>query len=290
MSELSAYLESIARYPLLTKNQEILLGRRVQAWISDPEPSSSVKRSGERAYHKLINCNLRLVVSVAKRYRNQLRCNEMLDLISEGNLGLAQGIKKFDPERGYALSTYVYWWIRQSITRFLAKHDRMIHIPNNGVDALTKISRWSQEFRVAHGRSPSIEECADHANISIDNMRTYLMYANEPLRYDHRLKTDDPETPMMEILGDGSTSDDALEAVAYSLGVEYITSMLNTLNDVDRRIICHTYGIDGHEQLPYNKIGVKLEISRERVRQRHNRAVIQMRLAYHGIKFQRSAA
>ena len=290
MSELSAYLEAAARYPLLTKNQEILLGRRVQAWMKDPDPSDAVKKSGERAYHKLINCNLRLVVSVAKRYRTQLRCNEMLDLISEGNLGLAQGVKKFDPERGYALSTYVYWWIRQGITRFLAKHDRMIHIPNNGVDALAKISRWSEEFRKAHGRPPSVEECAEHAKVSVDNMRTYLLYAHEPVRYDHRLKTDDPETSMMEVIGDGVTSDDALDAVAYSLGIEYIHGMLNILNDVDRCIVCHTYGIDGHEQLPYNKIGVKLQISRERVRQRHNRAVIQMRLAYHGIKSRRVAA
>ena len=106
-SPLSDYLEAIARYPLLDKNQEIILGRRVQRWMNDPDPSPAVARSGKRAQDKMIQCNLRLVVSVCKKYTRQLNKSEMLDLIQEGTIGLTRGVQKFDPERGYALSTYV---------------------------------------------------------------------------------------------------------------------------------------------------------------------------------------
>ena len=119
----SSYLNQTSRYPLLTKEQEIILARQVQAWINAENPTETEIRAGKRAYEKLINCNLRLVVSVAKRFSNRIKRSEMLDLVQEGNCGLAHGIKKFDPEQGYALSTYVYWWIRQSISRYLSCGD-----------------------------------------------------------------------------------------------------------------------------------------------------------------------
>ena len=126
----SEYLVNIVRYPLLSKQQEIMLARQVQVWLQAEEPTKIQIRSGERAYKKLINCNLRLVVSVAKKFRNRINKSEMLDLVQEGNIGLAHGIKKFDPERGYALSTYVYWWIRQAISRYLSCSDRVIRLPS----------------------------------------------------------------------------------------------------------------------------------------------------------------
>ena len=141
-SVLSEYLKSIGRYPLLNKNQEIILGRRVQAWLNDPDPSPSVVRSGKRAQDKMIKCNLRLVVSVAKRYSNRLRRTELIDIIQEGTIGLTRGVQKFDPERGYALSTYVYWWIRQAITRYIQTNDRLIKLPNGGSDAVVKLREW----------------------------------------------------------------------------------------------------------------------------------------------------
>ena len=155
------YIKDIVRYPLLTKEQEILLSRQVQAWIGNEEATKKEIRVGRRAYEKLINCNLRLVVSIAKRYTPHARRSEMFDIVQEGNMGLAHGIKKFDPERGYALSTYVYWWIRQSITRFLSTHDRMIRLPSHAVEILGKLRHWKPVFEGERGRPPTLEECAE---------------------------------------------------------------------------------------------------------------------------------
>ena len=119
MEGFTQYINEIVRYPLLTKQQEIMLARQVQTWINNEEATPRQIKQGQRAYHKLINCNLRLVVSIAKRYVPRAKRTELFDIVQEGNIGLAHGIKKFDPERGYALSTYVYWWIRQSISRHL---------------------------------------------------------------------------------------------------------------------------------------------------------------------------
>ena len=125
------YLAEIGRYPLLTKSQEIMLARQVAIWVADDNLTAKQRRIGRRAYEKLMNCNLRLVVSIAKKFRNRVGKAEMLDLIQEGNIGLSHGIKKFDTERGYALSTYVYWWIRQGITRYLSCSDRIIRLPSH---------------------------------------------------------------------------------------------------------------------------------------------------------------
>ena len=150
MDGFSQYIKDILRYPLLTKDQEILLARQVQAWVSNENPTPKQVRLGQRAYHKLINCNLRLVVSIAKRYTPHARRTEIFDIVQEGNMGLAHGIKKFDPERGYALSTYAYWWIRQAITRYLSCHDRMIRLPSHAVEVLSKIRQWTPRFYFEH--------------------------------------------------------------------------------------------------------------------------------------------
>ena len=149
------YLAEIGRYPLLSKSQEIMLARQVQIWVADPEATAQQKRMGKRAYEKLINCNLRLVVSVAKKFRSRVGKAELLDLVQEGNIGLSHGIKKFDPERGYALSTYVYWWIRQGITRYLSCSDRVIRLPSHAGEVLAKLRAWTPGFFLIHGRGPT---------------------------------------------------------------------------------------------------------------------------------------
>ena len=153
----TAYLREAGKYPLLTKAQEIMLARQVQAWITAENPTPIQARRGKRAQDKLIKCNLRLVVSIAKKYTQRLKHCEFLDLVQEGNIGLTNGIRKFDPERGYALSTYVYWWIKQGITRYLQTHDRIIKLPFNALSTLSKLSPWALEFSVKHGRAPSCE-------------------------------------------------------------------------------------------------------------------------------------
>ena len=185
-STLNAYLESISRYPLLDKNQEIMLGRRVQAWLNDPAPSPLVVRSGRRAQDKMIQCNLRLVVSVCKKYVRHNDRSELLDLIQEGTIGLTRGVQKFDPERGYALSTYVYWWIRQAVNRYRQYHERMIRLPGGGTDAIAKSRVFIYKFTAEHGRRPTLDECAEHCKITPRRMRDYLRQQDDCCSLDVR--------------------------------------------------------------------------------------------------------
>ena len=173
---MSQYIADITRYPLLTKHQEIVLARQMHVWLHDENATPQQKRAGKRAYEKLINCNLRLVVSIAKRYVQRSKRTDLLDIIQEGNLGLAYGLKKFDPERGYALSTYIYWWIRQGITRYLAGNDRMIRLPSGAWEILNKVRYWIPQFQLEHGRVPTIEECAEYCNTTENRMRGYMMH------------------------------------------------------------------------------------------------------------------
>ena len=161
----SDYLAEIGRYPLLTKSQEIMLARQVQVWLTAEEPTPKQVRMGKRAYDKLIKCNLRLVVSIAKKFRTRVSKAELLDLVQEGNIGLSHGVKKFDPERGYAMSTYVYWWIRQGITRYLSCSDRIIRLPSHAGEMLAKLRKWTPNFFLIHGRAPTLQESADYCEV-----------------------------------------------------------------------------------------------------------------------------
>jgi len=180
----SWYLKQISRTPLLTGEQELMLGRQVQAWIKLKEIGwdnldKSQKRQfklGERAYQKFMQANLKLVVTVAKKYVTIAKTMEFADLISEGNIGLARAVEKFDPERGYKFSTYAYWWIRQSIHRSLSVQDRTIRMPGHAHDSLSKIRRFSREFAHAHGYMPSREQICEELNIARETLDSYLLH------------------------------------------------------------------------------------------------------------------
>ena len=271
----SDYLANIVRYPLLTKNQEIMLARQVQVWLQAEEPTKAQIRSGEKAYKKLINCNLRLVVSVAKKFRNRINKSEMIDLVQEGNIGLAHGIKKFDPERGYALSTYVYWWIRQAISRFLACSDRVIRLPSHAVEMLSRIKLWSPQFHAVHGRYPNIEECAEYCKTSVDRMRVYFDNSFDALSLDAKIAGTDGDTVLIDIVSDGV---DIMADLDMVVNANYLTDVVNKLEGVDQEIIVNYYGLNGLPVLSLKEIGDKVGISRERVRQRHNRAMLRLRV------------
>ena len=271
----SDYLANIVRYPLLTKNQEIMLARQVQVWLQAEEPTKAQIRSGEKAYRKLINCNLRLVVSVAKKFRNRINKSEMIDLVQEGNIGLAHGIKKFDPERGYALSTYVYWWIRQAISRFLSCSDRVIRLPSHAVEMLSRIKLWSPQFHAVHGRYPNIEECAEYCKTSVDRMRVYFDNSFDALSLDAKIAGTDGDTVLIDIVSDGVDIMGDLDIV---VNANYLADVVNRLEGVDKEIIVNYYGLNGLPVLSLKEIGDKIGISRERVRQRHNRAMLKLRV------------
>jgi len=269
------YLNNAVRYPLLTKNQEILLARQVQTWLQAENPTRIQIRNGERAYQKLINCNLRLVVSVAKKFRNRAQKSDMLDLIQEGNMGLAHGIKKFDPERGYALSTYVYWWIRQAISRYLACSDRVIRLPSHAVEMLSKIKIWSPQFFMVHGRYPNLEECAEHCKTSVARMQVYFDNSFDALSLDAKIATTDGSTELIDIVTDG---EDIMEDLHMNVRTNYLQDIIDRLEGLDKEIVINYYGLNGVPAVSLKEIGDKLGISRERVRQRHNRAMLKMRV------------
>jgi RNA polymerase sigma factor (sigma-70 family) len=167
MSDISDLIATAARYPLLTQNQEIELGRRIQAWLQHPDPSPSVIRSGRRARDKFVCSNLRLVISIAKKYTYAIRGTTLTfqDLIQEGTLGLQRAAEKYDPECGYKMSTYAYWWIRQAITRCIDTKSFMIHIPHG---ARKKLQAYAEAAEAGGTKL----EILERANLQRRDIRT----------------------------------------------------------------------------------------------------------------------
>ena len=271
----SQYLKEATRYPLLNKTQEILLARQVQTWLHDPEATPRQKRAGQRAYEKLIKCNLRLVVSVAKRFSGRIKRSEMLDIVQEGNCGLAHGIKKFDPERGYALSTYVYWWIRQSVSRYLSCSDRVIRLPSHAVEMLAKVRAWSPLFMESHGRMPTLQECAEYCKTSPERMRLYMDNANDSISLDARVSATESDSSLIDLVAGESNLMEDLELVVRT---DFIDQMLASLEPVDRTLVVGHFALDGGEPMTLSAMGKVVGLSRERTRQRLNRAIRKMRV------------
>jgi RNA polymerase sigma factor (sigma-70 family) len=270
MDGFSEYLKDIVRYPLLNKEQEILLARQIQVWVTSENPTEKQIKVGKRAYQKLINCNLRLVVSIAKRYTLRSRRTEMFDIVQEGNIGLAHGIKKFDPERGYALSTYVYWWIRQAISRYLSYHDRMIRIPSHAGEILLKLRQWAPQFELSHGRPPTLEESAEYCATSPKRLREYLERSEDCLSLDKPRTGLDSEHSLIEVISDGAHPMDKLDNLFCG---DTVDRLLMSLSPVDRTIVERVFAFDGGEAQTYIKISKDLGMSRERVRQRYHKAL-----------------
>ena len=274
-STLSDYLKTISRYPLLDKNQEIILGRRVQRWLNDPDPSPAVVRSGKRAQDKMIRCNLRLVVSVCKKYLRHSNKSELLDLIQEGTIGLTRGVQKFDPERGYALSTYVYWWIRQSVNRYRQYHERMIRLPGGGTDAIAKSRVFIYQFTAKHGRRPTLEECAEHCKITPRRMRDYLRQQDDCCSLDVRANRGEGTALLDHQAAD---DEDMLDRIAFDLGAQFLGDQLAQLSETERFVVEHHYGIGKDGPLSIAAVSRLKGFSRERARQIHERALVKLRI------------
>lgn len=277
MDSFSVYLQDIGRYPLLTKNQEIILARQVQDWIKAENPTYQQVRRGKRAYHKLVNCNLRLVVSIAKRYTNKCKRSELSDLVQEGTMGLAHGVKKFDPERGYALSTYVYWWIRQSITRYLATHDRVIRLPSHAVELLTKLRNWSPMFENTHGRKPTLEECAEFCKINASRLQEYLDKSNDAISLDARVRSTEDDVTLIDSV---SCDLDLFDAVSWDIDLERIEEILCKLQPRERYIVECTFGLGTSPPMTFQALSKKLGISRERTRNIFHGSIRKLRSSF----------
>ncbi len=244
------YLKEIGRVPLLTSEEEVDLAMRMEAQDED-------------AKRKLAEANLRLVVSIAKRYvgRGML----FLDLIQEGNLGLIKAVEKFDYRKGYKFSTYATWWIRQAITRAIADQARTIRIPVHMVETINKLIRVQRQLLQELGREPSPEEIAKEMNISEEKVREIQKIAQEPVSL---------ETPIGEEedshLGDFIEDHDArapAEEASFTLLREQLDEVLKTLTDREQRVLRLRFGLDDGRARTLEEVGQKFGVTRERIRQ-----------------------
>ena len=257
------YLKEIGRVPLLTPEEEIDLALKIQAGGPD----------GEKAKQRLSEANLRLVVSIAKRYVG--RGMQFLDLIQEGNLGLIKAVEKFDHTKGFKFSTYATWWIRQAITRAIADQARTIRIPVHMVETINKVKKVSSQLLHEYGHDPSAEEIAVRLDMSVDKVREIMRVAQEPVSL---------ETPIGEEedshLGDFIPDDDApvpAEAASQTLLKEQLADVLKTLTPREEKVLRLRFGLEDGRPRTLEEVGKEFNVTRERIRQIEAKALRKLR-------------
>jgi RNA polymerase nonessential primary-like sigma factor len=293
------YLQEIGQFPLLTSDQEITYGRQVQQMIAieqqqqqlsqqlDRQPTPSelanfVNKSegevnhifgqGKRAKQKMITANLRLVVSIAKKY--QRRNLEFLDLVQEGAIGLQRGIEKFDPNRGYKLSTYAYWWISQAITRAIAEKSRTVRLPIHVNEKLNQIKKAQRELFQTLGRRGTLTEIAQKLDLEPSQIREYLSAASGTVSLDMKIG-DNQDTELSELLADEGISPN--DQITQEMLRQDLNDLLASLKPVQREVLILRFGLLDNQERSLAQIGEKLNVSRERVRQIQQQAMAALR-------------
>ena len=275
---LKEYLNIAGRYPLLSPEQEIQLSRQVQAMrevesITDPTPQQRrIIKRGMKARNAIVNANLRLVVHIAKRYQRRLNGGsmEMMDIIQEGNIGLHRAAELFDGARGYRFSTYAYWWIRQAITRAIDTQERVIRVPQHGLEKLYKAVKLQEQFTKEHNRSASIAELAEMMEVSAEEL-TLLMARNVAPRSLDQLAKEDG-TPLVDLIADERYLGADYDAAEQTERSEQLSLAFFQLAEEDRELIFKRYGIGYGREHTFRELATERGISRERVRQKMERA------------------
>lgn len=248
---LEGYLDHIGQRRILTHRQERELSRRARA-------------GEERARKILVERNLRLVVSVAKKYRGYGLPFE--DLIQEGNIGLMKAVKRFDPERGHRFSTYATWWIRQAIGRAVSDKGRTIRVPVHAGDRVKKAARATRDLSLKLGREPTDEEIAERVGWDVERVREVKNIVAEPASLDKPVSREDASSPLGDFVVDGSTAD-ALEAVISEMEKERLRRAIECLPQKARYVLVRRYGLDDRDPVTLAELASELELSRERIRQ-----------------------
>ena len=283
-----SYLRDIGRVPLLSHEQEITLGRQVQdlmalenleselesdlgekpeinffadkAGISTGQLKKKLK-SGRRAKERMVAANLRLVVSVAKKYTK--RNMELLDLIQEGTIGLVRGVEKFDPTRGYKFSTYAYWWIRQGITRAIAEKSRSIRLPIHITEMLNKLKKGQRELSQELSRTPTLKELSEYVDLPENDVKDLMSRAGQPVSLETKIG-DGEDTILLDLLS--NEIDMPSEQIENDCMKGDLETLLEQLPELQNRVLRMRYGMDGDDPMSLTGIGRVLGISRDRVR------------------------
>jgi RNA polymerase primary sigma factor len=281
------YLKEIGKVSLLTAEQEVNLARRIEAGVLaqerlDASPAMSAEQraselanveDGELAKSQLTEANLRLVVSIAKRYVG--RGMALLDLVQEGNLGLMRAVEKFDYTKGFKFSTYATWWIRQAITRAIADQARTIRIPVHMVETMNKVLRVQRQMLQELGREPTVEEVARKVDLTSDKVREIQRISQEPLSLETPVGEED-DSSLGDFVPDPTAPEPTEEAEQQGLKEE-ITRALEELNEREREIMRLRFGLDDGQPHTLEEVGRRFKVTRERIRQIESKTLAKLR-------------
>ena len=293
------YLREIGRFPLLTHEQEIVLSKQVREMMTLLEKKQAeeeklerqlnssewanlvqmseveinrVVKLGQRAKKKIIEANLRLVISIAKKY--QKRNLDLLDLIQEGNLGLERGVEKFDPAKGYRFSTYAYWWIRQGITRAISNQGRTIRLPIHVTEKINKVKQTRRKLSQSLGRTATEDEIAQESNLKLEQIQEYLHHARQPTSLNTRVGSNH-DCELAQLLEDEGVSPE--DYVEREFLQQHLRELMQNLPPKYQQVLSLRFGLQDGRELSLAKIGQRMNLSRERVRQIENQALMQLR-------------
>ena len=281
------YLTDIGQYPLLTKEDEVRLAQQIENGVeargkleteekltaAEKRDLKRLDRNGARAEKKFVQSNLRLVVSIAKKY--QASGLPLLDLIQEGNLGLMHAVEKFDWRKGFKFSTYATWWIRQAITRGIANTGRTIRLPVHAGDTLARLQKARTRLELKYGRPATLTELAADVEMPEDKITEALRFANEPLSLSEPLR-EDGDAELGDVVEDRGAAS-PFEVAATSLLPDEIARLLAPLDEREREILILRFGLDRGEPRALEEVGEHFNLTRERIRQIEARAMSKLR-------------
>lgn len=261
---LDKYLVEIGRAPMISIDEEIELAQIIRKG----------GRAGERAKNRLVEANLRFVVSVAKQYQHQGLT--LTDLIDEGNIGLIKAAERFDETRGFKFISYAVWWVRQSILQAIAEQSRIVRLPLNQVGSLNKVNQEINKFEQENLRKPSVQEISDRTGVDEDKIAQSMMASGHHVSIDAPFGSDDDDNAMVDVMssGDDSRTDKGVDHESMALELRAVLGKV--LKERERKILCACYGI-GETEKGLEEIGDKMGLTRERVRQIREKSITKLR-------------